>query len=155
MGESQEHGRCIGVPLSHLGCHLVLFDPLVWDRHPSFISYNFSSGRPPCPLLLDCICLNYWKLWVCKTLLPMSAQLSDRPWIGNTRPASRYCASNQSAPHMLLMVWEPSPIITGGNSYFRLHRGMCPWVGFCSLLQKVFFIQKKWVTTGFLARWLN
>ena len=59
VGESQEHGRCIGVPLSHLGCHLVLFDPLVWDRHPSFISYNFSSGRPQCPLLLDLHCLNY------------------------------------------------------------------------------------------------
>jgi len=119
VGESQEHGRCIGVPLSHLGCHLVLFDPLVWDRHPSFISYNFSSGRPQCPLLLDLHCLNYWKLWVCKTLLPMSAQLSDRPWIGNTRPAARYCASNQCAPHMLLMVWWPIPNITGWNLYFR------------------------------------
>ena len=29
---------------SHLGYHLALFDPLVRDRHSSFISYNFFSG---------------------------------------------------------------------------------------------------------------
>ena len=31
---------------SHLGYHLALFDPLIRDRHSSFISYNFFSGPP-------------------------------------------------------------------------------------------------------------
>ena len=53
MGGCKEHGRCIGAQLSHLGCHLVQFDPLIWDRHPFLISYNFSSGPPQCALLLD------------------------------------------------------------------------------------------------------
>ena len=71
---------------------------------------------------------------------------------GNTRPALRYCASNQCAPHMLLMVWWPIPNITGWNLYFILLQGKCVHWGWFWTIAKSFFYQKKWVTTGFLAR---
>ena len=69
---------------------------------------------------------------------------------GNTRPALRYCASNQCAPHMLLMVWWPIPNITGWNLYFRLLWGKCVHGLVCFHYCKMSFFPEKMSHNWFL-----
>ena len=89
---------------SHLGCHLVRFDPLVWDRHPSFISYNFSSGRPQCPLLLD---LHLFELLKTVGVLDIVAdeRAAARPSLNRQHKAGFALLRLKTVrSHMLLMV---------------------------------------------------
>ena len=82
----------------------------------------------------NCGCVKHCCRWAhsCPTVLES----------GNTRLAPRYCASNQCAPHMLLMVWWPIPNITGWNLYFILLQGKCVHWGWFWTIAKVFFSRK-------------
>ena len=140
---------------SHLGCHLVLFDPLIRDRHSSFISYNFFSGPPQCGLLLE---LHLFELLKNVAVLNIVAveRAAVRPSLNAaTQGRPRVTAPQINALHICCRWFDDqSQISLDGiyiSDYFRGNVSI--GVGF-ELLQKVFFFQKKWVTTGFLARWL-
>jgi len=76
---------------------------------------------------------------------------ADRPWKRQHKAGSALLRLKpmRSTHAAAGLMTNPKYHCTGWSSYFRLHRGMCPWVGFCSLLQKVFFYPEKMSHSGF------
>jgi len=153
-GEGQEHGRCIGV--AHLPSRLPSrsIRSFVWDRHPSLISYNFSSGRPQCPLLRDLHLFELLKTVGVLDIVADERAAADHPWMRQhkagpallrLRPMCSTHAADGLRTKPNYHCWEFIIQMTS--------RGMCPWVGFFTIAKSLFY-PEKWVTAGFLARWL-
>ena len=138
---------------SHLGCHLVLFNPLIRNRHSLFISYNFFSGPPQCVLLLE---LHLFELLKNVGVLNIVAaeRTAVRPSLNPATQGWPHVTAPQINALHTCCWWfdDQSQISLDGIYISDYFRGNVSMGWFVFTIAKCLFFQKKWVTTGFLAR---